>query len=101
MPKLRPAPRTSAQPQEVDEIPIGVRRAAAWSWRLIVIVAAAALVLWGLLKITTLVIPVLTAVLLAVMLQPIVQVLTRYTFLGRAASSGIALIGLQIGRAHV
>ena len=31
MSKLRPAPRPPAVPQEVDEIPIGVRRAAAWS----------------------------------------------------------------------
>ncbi|PZP17527.1 MAG: AI-2E family transporter [Brachybacterium faecium] len=96
MSKLRPAPRPPAVPQEVDEIPIGVRRAAAWSWRLIIVVAAIALVLWGLLKITNIVIPVLIAILLAVMLQPVVQVLTRYTFLGRAASSGIALIGLLL-----
>ena len=96
MSKLRPAPRPPGLPQEVDEIPIGVRRVAAWSWRLIIVVAAIALVLWGLLKITTIVIPVLIAILLAVMLQPVVQVLTRYTFLGRAASSGIALIGLLL-----
>lgn len=96
MSKLRPAPRPPGLPQEVEEIPIGVRRVAAWSWRLIIVVAAIALVLWGLLKITTIVIPVLIAILLAVMLQPVVQVLTRYTFLGRAASSGIALIGLLL-----
>lgn len=96
MSKLRPAPRPPGLPKEVEEIPVGVRRIAAWSWRLIVIVAAAALIVWGLLQVKTLVIPVLIAVLLAVLLQPIVNVLTRYTFLGRAASSGIALIGLLL-----
>ncbi len=96
MSKLRPAPRPPGLPQEVEEIPLGVRRVAAWSWRLIVVVAAAALVMWGLLQITGIVIPVLIAILLAVLLQPVVQVLTRYTFLGRASSSGIALIGLLL-----
>ncbi|MFC7376070.1 MULTISPECIES: AI-2E family transporter [unclassified Brachybacterium] len=96
MSKLRPTPRAPGLAPEVEEIPIGVRRLASWSWRVIVIVAASALILWALLKITTLVIPVLIAVLLAVMLMPIVRVLTRYTFLGRAAASGIALIGLLL-----
>lgn len=96
MPKLRPAPRPPALSPEVEEIPIGVRRLASWSWRLIVIVAASALILWGLLQITVIVIPVLIAVLLTVLLAPVVNVLTKYTFLGRAAASGIALLGLLL-----
>ena len=62
MSKLRPAPRATSLAPEVEEIPLGVRRAAAWSWRLIVVVAASALIIWGLLQITTLVIPVLIAI---------------------------------------
>lgn len=96
MSKLRPTPRASHLAPEVEEIPLGVRRAAAWSWRLIVVVAASALLIWGLLQVTTLVIPVLIAILLAALLTPIVKVLTRYTFLGRAAASGIALLGLLL-----
>ena len=42
MSKLRPAPRATSLAPEVEEIPLGVRRAAAWSWRLIVVVAASA-----------------------------------------------------------
>src|SRR5699024_1857482 len=57
MPKLRPTPRPPALSPEVEEIPVGVRRLAAWSWRLIVIVAASALLLWGLLQVTVIVIP--------------------------------------------
>lgn len=92
----RPAPGAPGLAPEVQEIPIGVRRAASWSWRLLVIVAAGALLLWGLTQVTTIVIPVLIAILLAALLQPVVKILTRYTFLGRAASSGIALLGLLL-----
>ena len=90
MSNLRPAPGDPGLAPEVQEIPIGVRRAASWSWRLLVIVAAGALLLWGLTRVTTIVIPVLIAILLAALLQPVVKILTRYTFLGRAAASGIA-----------
>ena len=88
MSKLRPTPRATSLAPEVEEIPLGVRRAAAWSWRLIVVVAASALILWGLLQITTIVIPVVIAILLAALLTPVVKVLTRFTFLGRGAASG-------------
>ncbi|WP_084252995.1 AI-2E family transporter [Devriesea agamarum] len=80
--------------QEDQEIPIGYRRIAAWGWRFLVAVA----VLWVLAKIiapiTTLVIPVLVAVLLAAFLMPLVKLLTKYTFLPRGASAGIVLIGM-------
>ncbi|MGO1901087.1 MAG: AI-2E family transporter, partial [Brachybacterium sp.] len=96
MSKLRPTPRATSLAPEVEEIPLGVRRAAAWSWRLIVVVAASALILWGLLQITTIVIPVVIAILLAALLTPVVKVLTRFTFLGRGAASGVALLGLLL-----
>ncbi|MGP9694111.1 AI-2E family transporter [Brachybacterium sp. AOP25-B2-12] len=81
-------------PQEVREIPIGVRRAAAWSWRILLIVALLALVVWSLSQVMTLVIPVLVAILLASLLSPLVKLLSTHSFLGRGASAGIALIGL-------
>lgn len=96
MSKLRPTPRAPGLAQEVEEIPLGVRRLAAWSWRILVIVATTALILYGLLQVTGIVIPVLLAVLLAVLLTPVVKLLTRYTFLGRAAASGVALLGLLL-----
>ena len=75
-------------------MPLGIRRIGAWSWRII----AAAAALWVLGKvlapISTIVIPVLIAILLAAMLMPVVELLTRHTFLGRLAASAIALIGL-------
>jgi predicted PurR-regulated permease PerM len=89
-----PASADAQLPQEVAEIPIGVRRLAAWSWRLIVVAAAAALLVLGITKVTTIVIPLIIAVLLASLLTPLVKVLTRYTFLGRGAASGVVLVGL-------
>lgn len=94
--KPRARERHAAQPQEVEEIPIGIRRVSAWSWRLIVITVAALIVLRGLSYVSDLVIAVLVAILLAAMLSPVVRLLTRYTFLGRAAASGVALIGLIV-----
>ena len=92
----RPAPGAPGLAQEVREIPIGVRRAASWSWRLLLIVAAGALLLWGLVQITTIVIPLFIAFLLASLLTPVVKVIVRYTPLGRGAASGIALLGLLL-----
>ena len=94
MARLQPGRRSPELAPEVAEIPIGVRRAAAWSWRLLIIVAACAMLLWAVAQISTLVIPVLIAVLLTAMLAPIVRLLTRYTFLGRGTASAVTLVGL-------
>lgn len=75
-------------------MPVDVRRAAAWAWRIIAIVIAAWLVWKVIAPVLTIFIPVLIAVLLAAMLMPVVELLVRRTFLGRGAASAIALIGL-------
>ncbi|GAB2533927.1 AI-2E family transporter [Brachybacterium huguangmaarense] len=93
--RARPANQTDL-PQEVAEIPIGMRRAAAWSWRILIVLALAVVVVWALSKIMTIVIPVLVATLLATILTPVVGLLTRHTFLGRTAASLITLLGLII-----
>ena len=90
------AARADGEPQEVAEIPIGMRRAAAWSWRLLIVVAAVALLLWGLGHVMSLVVPVLVAVLFTALLTPIVSLLTSRTGMGRGLASGIALIGLIV-----
>lgn len=55
------------------ELPLGVRTAAAWSWRLIVIALAFAGVLWLIIQVRILVIPLLIAILLTALLSPIVH----------------------------
>ena len=68
MTKIRSAQRPPTAPREVEEIPLGVRRLSAWSWRLIVIVAAGALLLWAMLQVSGIVVPFLIAVLIAALL---------------------------------
>ncbi|GAB2533919.1 AI-2E family transporter [Brachybacterium huguangmaarense] len=92
----RTAPRPDPRPQEVEEIPLGMRRAAAWSWRVLIVVALGALILWALGHVMALVVPFLVAILLAALLSPVVGLLTRHTFLGRGMASAIALIGLIV-----
>ena len=56
-PERRPRPAPVAP--EVAEIPLGIRRAAAWSWRLLLIIAGCWVVLQGMSHIQVIVIPVL------------------------------------------
>lgn len=58
--------------REDHELPLGVRVAAAWSWRLIIIGAAIAALLWLIVQVRVLVVPVMVAILLTALLQPIV-----------------------------
>ncbi|MDO5644343.1 MAG: AI-2E family transporter [Dermabacter sp.] len=85
-----------ALPKEVREIPMGLRRGAAWSWRLIVVIAAISLVVMGLSNVSTLVIAVLVALLIASMLSPVVKLLTNHTFLPRGAAAAVTLLGLIV-----
>ncbi|ANP27150.1 permease [Mycobacteroides abscessus subsp. abscessus] len=85
-----------ALPLEVEELPMGLRRAAAWSWRFIVVIGALWLIFNGFGMVSTLFISVLVAILLASMLQPFVKLLTTHTFLPRMASAAIALVGLIV-----
>lgn len=64
-------------PPVAEEVPRGVRIAAAWSWRLLLIGAAIAVVLWLIVTLREIVIPVLIALLVAALLVPFVQFLTR------------------------
>lgn len=84
------------RPQEVREIPIGWRRASTWSWRILVIIALIAVVVWGLSKVMALVVPVLVAILLTSLLSPVVRFLTRHTFLKQGGAAGVALLGLLV-----
>ncbi|MGW9022051.1 AI-2E family transporter [Leucobacter chromiiresistens] len=55
------------------ELPLGVRVAAAWSWRLVLIGIALAGFLWLVVQVRIIVIPVLVAILLTALLAPVVH----------------------------
>lgn len=95
-----PAPRHSAEPDlGVDDprrpaswlVPIGVRTASEWSWRVLVIAIGIMAVLWGLAQLSTIVVPVVVAVLLAALLWPVTRVLSRV--MPRGAAAGLTVIG--------
>ncbi|WP_449277704.1 AI-2E family transporter [Leucobacter sp. GX24907] len=56
-----------------QELPLGMRIAAAWSWRLIIVGIALAGFIWLIVQVRIIVIPLLVAILLAALLAPVVQ----------------------------
>lgn len=56
-----------------EDLPLGVRVAAAWSWRLIIIALAFAGFLWLIVQVRIIVIPLLIAILLTALLAPVVH----------------------------
>ncbi|HEY5554491.1 MAG TPA: AI-2E family transporter, partial [Cellulomonas sp.] len=75
-------------------VPRPVRVSAAWSWRLLLMAAALAVLFWVLTVLKTVVVPVAIALLVTIVLTPLVGWLQRRARLPRAAASGVALLGL-------
>src|SRR4030095_8484352 len=61
-----------------DSIPFGMRIAAAWSWRLLLIGGVRAVVIFLIIQLRLIVIPVLVAVLIGALLVPFSQFLQRH-----------------------
>ena len=74
------------------EVPYGVDLAAAWSWRLLVILAAGWVVAQGVQMVSVVLIPVAIALFLAALALPAVHLLSRR--LGKGLSSAVVLLGL-------
>ncbi len=90
-----------------DELPLGIRVAAAWSWRLILVGLAASALIWGIVQIRIIVIPLLIAILLTALLSPIVTNVVSWGLprwlgiLAALAALGLALwllIGLIVSQ---
>jgi putative heme transporter len=71
-PGPRPDP-TPAPDRAWPEVPPALARLAAWSWRLLVVLAAAGLVLYLLIQLKVIVVPVIVALFLATLLVPLVR----------------------------
>jgi predicted PurR-regulated permease PerM len=69
-----------------------VRKTAAWSWRLLVILAAAVALLWVISKLEIIVVPVLLALMLSALLVPVVDWLDKRR-LPRGAAVALVLLG--------
>src|ERR1700760_3340922 len=73
-----------------------VRRAAEWSWRLLVIFAAAVVVLEVMRRFGLVIVPVALALMLAAMLLPAVDFLDRYGASRGGAVAFVVVLGLTI-----
>lgn len=69
-----------------------LRVAAAWSWRLLLVIATVVLALWAILKIQVIVIPLFIALMMSVLLLPVFNLLKHYLRLPRSIAAGISLI---------
>jgi predicted PurR-regulated permease PerM len=96
-PARRPAPRpTSRRTGAEDDVPFGLRTAAAWSWRLIVVIAGFYVLLYAASYVAVVVIPVIVALLLAALLQPGAAALTRHGWRPAPAAFAMLVVGLAV-----
>ncbi|MEN0129002.1 MAG: AI-2E family transporter [Brevundimonas sp.] len=87
----QPPVRTAA-----DSVPMSVQRTAAWSWRLLVIGAAAAVSFWLIGSLKVVVVPIAVALLLTVLLSPVVRFFQARLRMSRGVASAVALILLVV-----
>ena len=82
-----------------DDIPWGVRIAAAWGWRIIIILIVAGVLIWLLSYVSLLLIPLMIAALLATLLRPMHDVFLKLKFprVLASMSSILVLIGFVSG----
>jgi len=76
-------------PADDDAVDPFVRKAAAWSWRLLVILAAVAALLWLMWRLQVIVVPLALAVILTALLLPAVD---RLDLWGMPRSGAVALV---------
>lgn len=77
-------------------VPSGVRTAASWSWRFLIILAAVAALLYLLVELSVVVIPVAVALLLAALLQPAAAWATRRGWPSALSATVVLVAGLAV-----
>ena len=90
-----PVQRVVASPtvgQDDLGVPRGLRVAAAWTWRLLLLAVAGAVVIWVLGRLQLVVVPLLIAILLCALLSPLVELLHRRTAMPRSLATAIVMI---------
>jgi putative heme transporter len=85
-------PANPAYDLEAGSVEPLVRKAAAWAWRLLVILAAAVAVLWVVQKLEVIVVPVLLALMVSALLVPAVDWIDKRG-LPRGAAVALVLLG--------
>ena len=75
--QLRPAVAAGESNFTRAQVPYGVDLAAAWSWRLLVIIGATGVVLWMLSQVTLVLVPVFAALFIAALAAPLVHAMAN------------------------
>jgi putative heme transporter len=91
----RAEPELELEPTVEESLPRGIRVAGAWSWRLLVIGAMIAVVVFLVIQLRLIVIPLLVAVLLCALLLPLVDFLHRHRW-PRWLSILVAMVGMLV-----
>lgn len=91
-------PAPAPKPDPDASVPFGVRIAAAWSWRLLLVGGVVAVVIFLIIQLRLIVIPVLVAVILAALLVPFSSFLQRHRWpkwlaITTAMLSMVAVVG--------
>lgn len=93
-------PRKRPRERAVDDaIPVGMRIAGAWSWRILALAGVIALLIFLIIQLRLIVVPFLVAILLAALLVPLVQFLQRHRWPKWLAVllAEVGLIGIVTG----
>gem|GEM_PF-1229269 len=91
LPHAARAMPVEVEPAVADEVPRGLRVAAAWSWRLLLVAAGVALLTWVVWQLRVVTFPLVVAIFLATVLAPPVIALRRLG-LPRGAAAGLVTL---------
>jgi predicted PurR-regulated permease PerM len=92
--RLMTGARRDTAPEE--GVPNGLRTAAAWSWRLIVVIAGFYVLLYAAAYVAVVVVPVIVALLLSALLQPGAACLVRHGWPRALAAFTMLIVGLGV-----
>src|SRR5687768_16018989 len=73
----RPVPAVAPERATLDAVPVGMRIAGAWSWRILAVAGVVGLLVFLVIELRYIVIPMLVAVLISALLVPLVQLMRR------------------------
>jgi len=93
-----PAPTVVVRDGPVDgvHVPFGLRFAAAWSWRFLLVVAAIAVALWLFSVLSVVLVPVIIGLLLSAVASPIVDRLTQWGLPRPIGTVLVVLLGIAL-----
>jgi predicted PurR-regulated permease PerM len=97
-------PRSAARDRAVeDAVPVGMRIAGAWSWRILAIAGVVAVFIFLVIQLKLIVIPFMVAILLGALLVPLVQFLQRHRWPKwlAVAVAEVGLIGVVTGLVYL